>query len=237
MGGGAGINQSGQVSSANALHKDMYDVKADKKGNGFDSRIQASEQRSEIIKKLNELEARMDAQESSIRDIERQMAYFKLSGKQYSSKINLKKKADNINSHNIPPHYKSRYINNYTQSEKLYKKARSLFLEENFKQAEVLFRRFIKKYPKNDLSDNSFYWLGECYYSMGNYKEAVKIFKELLKKYPRGDKVPDALLKIAYSYLALDDMNRAHYYLKQVVTQYPFSEAGDKAELKLKTFQ
>ena len=68
--------------------------------------------------------------------------------------------------------------------EKLYKKARSLVLEENFNQAAILFTRFIKKYPHNELADNSVYWLGECHYSMGDYKGAVKIFKGLVIKEP-----------------------------------------------------
>ncbi len=152
------------------------------------------------------------------------------------SSINKKLTSSFTASNNIRSHDKSGY-SGYSQSEKLYKKARSLLLEDNFKQAEILFRKFIKKYPENELSDNSFYWLGECHYSMGDYQGAVKIFKTLIKRYPKGDKVPDALLKIAYSYLAVDDTDRAAYYLKQVVTKYPFSEAGDKAELKLKDFK
>ncbi|MFO7883354.1 MAG: tol-pal system protein YbgF [Desulfobacteraceae bacterium] len=119
----------------------------------------------------------------------------------------------------------------------IYQKARSLLLEENFKDAGILFREIMEQYPEHELADNSMYWLGECCYSLTDYKGAVKIFKALVEKYPKGGKVPDALLKTAYSYLSLDDSDRAHHYLKKVVKKYPFTPAGEKAEQKLKAFQ
>ena len=119
----------------------------------------------------------------------------------------------------------------------LYKKARNLLVEDNFKAAADLFTEFIKNYPKNALADNAAYWLGECYYSMGDYNKAILVFYDLTKKYSKSEKVPDAILKLGYSYLSLDDSNRAHHYLKKVITKYPFSPAADKAQKKLGSFE
>ncbi len=190
---------------------------------------------------LNKLETRMESQEDSIRKIENQINLLKKLNQRHpikkkSSATILKSFGEHTPSLNGSSHTGKNFPV-YTTPGKLYKRARSLLLEENFKQAAILFTRFIKKYPHNELSDNSFYWLGECHYSMGDYKGAVKIFKNLVKRYPRAGKVPDALLKTAYAYLALDDTDRANYYLKKVVTKYPFTDAGDKAALKLKAFQ
>ena len=121
--------------------------------------------------------------------------------------------------------------------EVLYKKARNLLIEDNFKDAADLFTEVIKTYPQNALADNAVYWLGECHYSMGDYKKAILVFQSLTLKYPKSEKVPDAILKLGYSYLSLDDSNRAHHYLKKVITNYPFSPAADKAQLKLKGFE
>ncbi len=190
---------------------------------------------------LNTLEKRMKSQEDSIRKIKNQIHRLQQVNKKpavkkdsfaYIPKSSRKKSPSMDGSSHTAINFPV-----YTTPEKLYKKARSLLLEENFKQAAILFTRFIRKYPYNELADNSVYWLGECHYSMGDYKGAVKIFKNLVKKYPRAGKVPDALLKTAYAYLALDDTDRANYYLKQVVTKYPFTDAGDKAAVKLKDFQ
>ncbi len=119
----------------------------------------------------------------------------------------------------------------------LYKKARNLLIENNFKDAADLFTKFIRTYPQNALADNAAYWLGECHYSMGDYKKAILVFKDLTKKYPKSEKVPDAILKLGYSYLSLDDSNRAHHYLTKVIKKYPFSPSADKAQQKLRSFE
>ena len=118
----------------------------------------------------------------------------------------------------------------------LYKKARNLLIEDNFKDAADLFIQFIRTYPQNALADNAVYWLGECHYSMEDYNKAILVFKDLTKKYPKSEKVPDAILKLGYSYMSLDDSNRAHHYLTKVIKKYPFSPAADKAQQKLKGF-
>ena len=190
---------------------------------------------------LDTLEKRMESQEDSIRKIKNRIDRLEQLNKKPPNKRNsfasIPKSFRKKSSPKAGSSHTKMNFPVYTTPEKLYKKARSLLLEENFKQAAILFTRFIKKYPHNELADNSVYWLGECHYSMGDYKGAVKIFKGLVQKYPRAGKVPDALLKTAYAYLALDDTDRANYFLKQVVTKYPFTDAGDKAALKLRAFQ
>ncbi|MCK5543324.1 MAG: tol-pal system protein YbgF [Desulfobacterales bacterium] len=125
----------------------------------------------------------------------------------------------------------------YTEPILLYKEGRSALLEEKFDNAIKLFTQFLENYPHNDLADNALYWIGECYYAVADFQKAIETFKKVVDQYPRGMKVPDALLKTAYSYFSLKDKNRAHHYLKLVVEKYPFSEASEKAQIKLKTFQ
>jgi tol-pal system protein YbgF len=125
----------------------------------------------------------------------------------------------------------------YTEPILLYKEGRSALVEEKYGNAIKLFTQFLEKYPHNDLADNALYWIGECYYAVADFQKAITTFKKVVDKYPRGMKVPDALLKTAYSYFSLNDKKRAHHYLKLVVEKYPFSEASEKAQIKLKTFQ
>lgn len=124
----------------------------------------------------------------------------------------------------------------HTDPENLYKKARNLLIEEQYRQAADGFSAFINNYPDNSLADNAVYWLGECFYSEGNFQQAILVFQDLVKKYPKSEKVPDALLKTGYSYLAINDNNRAHHFLKQVIKRYPFSPASEKAQVKLGEF-
>ena len=119
----------------------------------------------------------------------------------------------------------------------LYKKARQIFIKEDYRNAATLFAEFIKKYPKDTLADNAAYWLGECYYSFGDYNKAILIFKDLVKKYPKSEKTADATLKTGYSYYSLYELNRAHHYLKLVITKYPFSSASQSARSKIIDFE
>ncbi len=120
--------------------------------------------------------------------------------------------------------------------ENLYQQARNLLMEKKFPEAIEIFQSFIDTYPDNELADNTMYWMGECYYSMGHFNKAIVIFQDLVSRYPKGIKVPDALLKTGYSYISLKDFNRANHFLKLVITRYPFSDAADKAQKKLDTF-
>lgn len=121
---------------------------------------------------------------------------------------------------------------------KLYKKGRTLLLEEhNISTAQALLSDFVKKFPDHELADNALYWLGECSYTKGNYEQAAEIFKTLVQTYPKGQKVPDALLKTGYSYMSMDDVGQADHYFKQVITRHPFSPAADKAQKKLSRTQ
>lgn len=125
----------------------------------------------------------------------------------------------------------------YDSPVKLYEKARSLMIEQDYTSAEGLFKELIKSYPKDNLADNSLYWLAECHYSTGKFNQAIPIFKDVESIYPRSEKVPDAILKTGYSYFYLKDINKAKYYLKKVLTKYPFSPAAEKAQEKLGTFK
>ncbi len=218
---------------------------ADQESEINNNELRQRKELSTITNSLHKLAFQMDAQRNSIIKLNQEVNSLKVINRKALSKekfllvsekpVLQHNSSSKLNKHENRDKIIQTFV--YTKPGRLYKKARSLLLEGSFKKAEALFIQFIKKYPYNDLADNAFYWLGECHYTMGDYKGAVKIFKALVKKYPKGGKVPAALLKTAYAYLSLNDVNRANYYLKLVVSKYPFTEAGEKAELKLKTFQ
>ncbi len=116
----------------------------------------------------------------------------------------------------------------------LYKEAHVAYKDNDFVKAQSLFNKLLEGYPKNDLTDNAIYWIGECQYARKQFQESILSFKKILEDFPEGGKVPDALLKIGYAYLALGDVVNARIYLKTVVKSYPFSPAGAKAEARLK---
>lgn len=129
------------------------------------------------------------------------------------------------------------YTVEYSDPARLYKKARTLFLAKNYKDAADLFSTFANAHAGHALADNAMYWMGECYYTPGQYKKAATVFKGLVKTYPKAEKVPDALLKTGYAYLFINDFTRAAHYLNLVISKHPFSPAAEKAQKKLSEFQ
>ena len=91
---------------------------------------------------------------------------------------------------------------------------------KNYSDAATKFDAFVRKYPKDPLTSNAYYWLGESYYARGDYTRAAEGFRKGFESNPQGQKAPDNLLKLAMS---LDNIKRtkdACTILSQVVSKY-----------------
>lgn len=118
--------------------------------------------------------------------------------------------------------------------EDIYYEAQDLFFDGELKEAEKLFRLFVRRYPKNDLADNALYWIGEAYYSINDYNNAIVEFKRVVAEYPKGNKVPDSLLKIGFSYTEIGNKRGARKTFIRLIKAYPDTAATEKARAKLK---
>ncbi|MCF6319289.1 MAG: tol-pal system protein YbgF [Proteobacteria bacterium] len=95
------------------------------------------------------------------------------------------------------------------------------------------FEDFVEKYPNNELTDNSYYWLGESYYVKRQYPQALAAFQTLTNRFPSSDKAPDSWLKIGYSYFEMDDLVKAEENLQKVIDTYPGSSIARLAKNRL----
>lgn len=83
---------------------------------------------------------------------------------------------------------------------------------------------FLEQNPKDELSDNAAYWLGETYYINKQYKDAAKAFLEGYRNYPKADKAPDNLLKLGKSLAALGQPDKACTTYAKLLEDYPNSQ-------------
>lgn len=91
---------------------------------------------------------------------------------------------------------------------------------KNYSEAATKFDAFVRKYPKDPLTSNAYYWLGESYYARGDYTRSAEGFRKGFESNPQGQKAPDNLLKLAMS---LDNIKRtkdACTILSQIVSKY-----------------
>jgi tol-pal system protein YbgF len=117
-----------------------------------------------------------------------------------------------------------------------YEYALSLMLkQQDFAKAESALSAFIDRYPKNKLTGNAHYWLGETYFVRKRYQDAVFAFAEGFQKFPKSNKAPDNLLKLGMS---LDRMQKR----KEACTAYSrllgiFPKAGARMKARVQREQ
>lgn len=116
-----------------------------------------------------------------------------------------------------------------------------LLRRNDFGRAEVAFREFLKRHPKDALAGNAQYWLGETYYVRGDYQQAAVEFMAGYQNYPKTNKGPDNLLKLGMAMSNMGQTQGACTALNRLAKDYPKAPpevtkpaAAERAKLKCK---
>ena len=123
------------------------------------------------------------------------------------------------------------------EADRLYKRALQEYQQNNHEVAIVLFKQYLRQYPKASLAGNAQYWIGESLYAQKQFEAAIVAFDEVIRKYPEDNKVPASLLKQGYAFAELKDVRNARFFLQQVQQKYPNSPEAQQAGEKLKQLQ
>lgn len=102
----------------------------------------------------------------------------------------------------------------------LYNSAFRLLNQTKYEDAAKSFDQFTKKYPKDPLIGNAYYWMGETHYIRRDYVTAADNFRAGFEALPTGPKAADNLLKLAMSLNALNRDKEACVVLGQVATKF-----------------
>lgn len=111
-----------------------------------------------------------------------------------------------------------------------YNYAFRLLNQNQYDEAAKHFADFTKKYPKNPLVGNAYYWQGETHYIRKDYAAAADLFRQGYEAMPSGPKAADNLLKMGMSLAALKKKDEACVVLGQVVSKYKTSSANVAAK-------
>ena len=101
-----------------------------------------------------------------------------------------------------------------------YSHAFTLINRAQYDEAEQVLRSFTQQYPKDNLSGNAYYWLGETYYVREKFLEAADAFRQGFETMPAGQKAPDNLLKLGMSLGKLGKKDQACVVLSQLQVKY-----------------
>ena len=113
-----------------------------------------------------------------------------------------------------------------------YSDAHGLLQAGKFGAAREAFAAFIEAHPKDDLTDNAYYWLGESYFSSKNYKSAARIYARGFDRFPKADKAPALLLKLAAALAKSNEKSDACKIFKNFAKAVPKSSRDEKKQAK-----
>ena len=114
-----------------------------------------------------------------------------------------------------------------------YDYALSLMLkQQDFAKAEQALKAFIEKNPKDPLTGNAHYWLGETYYVRKSYQDAAFAFADGFQKFPKNNKAPDSLLKLGMSLERLNKRKEACTAYSRLLGTFPEAAPRMKARVE-----
>lgn len=117
--------------------------------------------------------------------------------------------------------------------QKQYDYALSLMLkQQDFAKAETALKTFIEQNPKDKLTGNAYYWLGETYYVRKSYQDAAFSFAEGFQTFPKNNKAPDSLLKLGMSLERLEKRKEACTAYSRLLSTFPKSAPRLKARVQ-----
>lgn len=160
-------------------------------------------------KGLTEINARLDALESSLGIIKTQLAAILKGSHAESAKSGNK-------------------------AEALYKKAYKEFEKRRFTEARQQFQTFISEHPRHKLTGNAMFWIGETHFHQKRYDSAILAYQDVIEKFPANTKVPASLLKQAYAFIEMGEKVAARGTLKTLLAKHPKSKVAEAAAAKLK---
>ena len=80
----------------------------------------------------------------------------------------------------------------------------NLLAKAQYDEARAAFRAFAEAHPKDDLTPQAVYWVGDIAYVQKDYPGAAQAFAEEIKKFRRVPRAPESMLRLGQSLLAIN---------------------------------
>ena len=104
---------------------------------------------------------------------------------------------------------------------KIYKYAYDMLVIENYIEAENAFKVFIGEHPKDPLTSNAYYWLGETYYVQKKFQLAAISFARGYQNFPKGNKALDQLFKLSLTFINMGKYEDACASFSKLESEFP----------------
>lgn len=96
-----------------------------------------------------------------------------------------------------------------------------------------LYTELMKKWPRDDVSGDAHFALGETYFHEKRCREALYEYGKVIQDFPKAKSAPTAYLRSSDCFRDLKMTAEAKVALEELMKQYPTSEAAKTAKAKL----
>ncbi|RVT46282.1 tol-pal system protein YbgF [Rheinheimera sediminis] len=117
-----------------------------------------------------------------------------------------------------------------------YESAVNLVLKDrNYDAAIPAFENFVRSYPDSSYAPNSYYWLGQLFFTKNELLKAKAQFERVVAQYPQSGKAADSLAKLGQLAEREGDVAAAKQFYQLLVSKYPQSKPAKAAKTKLES--
>ena len=117
-----------------------------------------------------------------------------------------------------------------------YESAVNLVLKDRAYDAAIpAFENFVRTYPDSSYAPNSYYWLGQLFFTKNELLKAKAQFERVIAQYPQSAKAADSLSKLGQLAEKEGDAAAAKQFYQLLVSKYPQSKPAKAAKAKLET--
>jgi tol-pal system protein YbgF len=99
--------------------------------------------------------------------------------------------------------------------------------------ARQLYNDFLKKWPKDELTGEAHFGLGESYYNDDKCREALFEYGKVIQEFTKAKSAPVAYLRSAECFKKLKMGDESKLALEELLKQYPKSDSAKTAKAKL----
>ncbi|HEY2886372.1 MAG TPA: tol-pal system protein YbgF [Rhizomicrobium sp.] len=111
-----------------------------------------------------------------------------------------------------------------------FSRAMNLLAKARYDEARAAFRSFADNHPKDDLTPQAIFWIGDIAYVQRDYPGATRAFAEVIKKYPTSSRAPDSMLKLGQALIASGQKKEGCTALAALPAKYPHATAAVLAQ-------
>lgn len=105
--------------------------------------------------------------------------------------------------------------------------------DKDYPLARQLYGEWLKKWPKDELTGEAHFGLGQCYAAEGRCREALFEYSKVLQDFTKSKSAPNAYLKSAECFMELKMLPEAKLALEELVRSHPKSEPAKAAKERL----